>query len=93
MIPTLRTQRYSDKTKCNLFLCKGMQLADNTANVQKYAPGQTIPITVNIVAPHSGSMNTSVVNLKTNSLIGGMLISVFPCRSAPCVADISITGC
>ncbi|THH05938.1 hypothetical protein EW145_g4424 [Phellinidium pouzarii] len=60
---------------CELFLCKGTQFADNTANVHSFSQGQTVPFTVNIVAVHTGVANVSVVNLKTNSVIGEPLIS------------------
>ncbi|KAH8112846.1 hypothetical protein DFH11DRAFT_385939 [Phellopilus nigrolimitatus] len=60
---------------CQLFLCKGTQFDDNSANVQSFSPGQTVSMHVNIVAPHTGVANVSVVNLKTNSVIGSPLIS------------------
>ncbi|KAH8112845.1 hypothetical protein DFH11DRAFT_1728196 [Phellopilus nigrolimitatus] len=59
---------------CQLFLCKGTQFADNTANVQRFSQGQTVPMEVFIQAPHTGVANVSVVNLKTNSVIGSPLI-------------------
>ncbi|KAI5117685.1 hypothetical protein M0805_003475 [Coniferiporia weirii] len=59
---------------CQLFLCKGTQLGDNTANVHAFTQGQTIPFTVFIQAPHTGVANVSVVNLKTNTLLSDPLI-------------------
>ncbi|KAI5117687.1 hypothetical protein M0805_003477 [Coniferiporia weirii] len=59
---------------CELFQCKGTQFADNSANVHSFSQGQTIPFSVNIVAPHTGVANVSVINLKTNSVIGSPLI-------------------
>ncbi|KAH8112847.1 hypothetical protein DFH11DRAFT_1744672 [Phellopilus nigrolimitatus] len=60
---------------CELFLCKGTQFEDNTANVHAFSQGQTVPFQVNIVAVHTGVANVSVVNLKTDSVIGEPLIS------------------
>jgi hypothetical protein len=31
---------------CNLWLCRGLQFADNTANVETYTAGQTVHIDV-----------------------------------------------
>ncbi|KAI5776413.1 hypothetical protein EDC01DRAFT_605680, partial [Geopyxis carbonaria] len=64
-----------DAAECNLFLCKGYQFDDNTDNVQSYALGETVPFSVDIVAPHTGSANVSIVNTKTNSVVGAPLIS------------------
>ena len=64
-----------DAAKCNFFMCKGYQFADNSANVQSYTAGQVIPIAVTIRAPHTGVANVSVVNTATNSVIGQPLIS------------------
>ncbi|THH05940.1 hypothetical protein EW145_g4426 [Phellinidium pouzarii] len=61
--------------ECLLFQCKGTQLADNTANVHAFTQGQTIPITVFIQAPHTGVANVSVIDLKSNTVIGEPLIS------------------
>ncbi|KAH6650530.1 hypothetical protein F5144DRAFT_556431 [Chaetomium tenue] len=59
---------------CNLWLCKGFLLEDNPDQVQSYALGQTIDITVNIAAPHTGYANVSVVKTSTNTMIGNPLI-------------------
>ncbi|KAI5117688.1 hypothetical protein M0805_003478 [Coniferiporia weirii] len=60
---------------CELFQCKGTQFADNTANIHSFSQGQTVPFVVDIVAVHTGVANVSVVNLKSNSVIGEPLIS------------------
>ncbi|OTA66810.1 hypothetical protein K449DRAFT_325848 [Hypoxylon sp. EC38] len=60
---------------CNLWLCRGLQYADNAANVQKYAPGQTVNIQVQLSIPHAGSANVSIVDTKTNTIIGKPLLS------------------
>jgi predicted carbohydrate-binding protein with CBM5 and CBM33 domain len=69
-----QSQKDYNPTACNLFLCKGFQFADNTANVQTFSPGQTVPITVDIRAPHTGTCNVSVVDTITNQIIGTPLI-------------------
>ncbi|KAI2615494.1 hypothetical protein GGR54DRAFT_292178 [Hypoxylon sp. NC1633] len=60
---------------CNLWLCKGMQYADNAANVQKLAPGQSINIEVQLTIPHVGSANVSIVDTKTDTIIDAPLLS------------------
>ncbi|KAJ3012232.1 hypothetical protein HKX48_006373 [Thoreauomyces humboldtii] len=71
---------------CNLWLCKGYQAADIIAsNVQHFTTGQVVPISVDIVAPHTGSANVSIVDLRTNTVIGSPLIEipVFASTSTP----------
>ncbi|KAF2019861.1 hypothetical protein BU24DRAFT_341883 [Aaosphaeria arxii CBS 175.79] len=58
---------------CNLWLCKGLQFADNAANVQKWTAGQEVPIKVWLRIPHEGSANVSIVDTKTNTIVGDML--------------------
>lgn len=62
-------------TACNVFLCKGLQFADNTANVQTFQPGQVVNMLATIPIPHEGPMNVSVINTATNTAIGAPLIS------------------
>lgn len=62
-------------TACNVFLCKGLQFADNVDNVQTFQPGQVVNMLASIPIPHEGPMNVSVVNTKTNTAIGAPLIS------------------
>ena len=50
-----------------------MTYEDNTDNVQKYAPGEEVPLYFQIVAPHSGSANVSVVSTSKNSVIASDL--------------------
>jgi hypothetical protein len=64
-----------NSTACNLFLCKGLQFADNTANVQTFKPGQVVNMLASIPIPHEGPMNVSVINTVTNKAIGAPLIS------------------
>lgn len=61
--------------QCNLWLCRGVQFADNAANVQEYQPGQTVGIKVALTIPHAGSANVSVVDTKTNAIIGQPMLS------------------
>jgi hypothetical protein len=65
----------TDAATCDLWLCKGYQFDDNTANVQSYTLGETVPWTVDIRAPHTGYANVSIVDTKTNSIIGSALKS------------------
>ncbi len=64
-----------DAKKCNLYLCKGYQFADNAANVQSYKAGQVVNLDVWIRIPHKGYANVSVVDTTSNTVIGTPLIS------------------
>ncbi|PBK75971.1 hypothetical protein ARMSODRAFT_417945 [Armillaria solidipes] len=64
-----------DSSICNLWLCKGYQFADNVANVQSYTAGQTVSMTAEIRAPHTGIANVSIVATATNTIIGDALYS------------------
>ncbi|KAL8402732.1 hypothetical protein RB596_009195 [Gaeumannomyces avenae] len=55
---------------CNMWLCKGYQFADNTAQVQRYAPGAEVAVAVTIRIPHKGYANVSVVDTKANKVVG-----------------------
>lgn len=59
---------------CDLTLCKGEQFADNMANIQNYTAGQVVPIKVDIQAKHTGTANVSVVDTRSNSVIGNKMI-------------------
>ncbi|GAW22382.1 hypothetical protein EKO27_g6194 [Xylaria grammica] len=61
--------------QCNLWLCRGVQFADNKANVQTYKPGQTVEIKIDLTIPHAGSANVSIVDTNTNTIIGPALLS------------------
>ncbi|OAL51644.1 hypothetical protein IQ07DRAFT_386717 [Pyrenochaeta sp. DS3sAY3a] len=59
---------------CNLWLCKGLQFADNpAANIQTWQPGQVVDIKVWLRIPHEGSANVSIVDTKTDKILGSML--------------------
>lgn len=60
-------------TECNLWLCRGLQFADNKANVQKYKAGESVEIKVKLTIPHDGSANMSIIDTATNKMIGDML--------------------
>lgn len=64
-----------DPKKCNLYLCRGYQFADNAANVQSYKAGQVVNLDVWIRIPHKGYANVSVVDTTSNSVIGKPLVS------------------
>ncbi|KAG9112972.1 hypothetical protein FRC07_007840 [Ceratobasidium sp. 392] len=65
--------------KCNLFLCRGQQFADNTSKVQKYKPGQTVNFVLDIENHHPvGYANVSVIATATNKAIGSPLIAWNP---------------
>ncbi|KAF2867526.1 hypothetical protein BDV95DRAFT_598178 [Massariosphaeria phaeospora] len=60
--------------KCNLWLCKGLQFADNpAANIQTWRAGQTVPLKIWLRIPHEGIANVSVVDTKSNAVVGEML--------------------
>ncbi|KAK3988906.1 hypothetical protein QBC44DRAFT_370510 [Cladorrhinum sp. PSN332] len=63
-----------DAKKCNLWLCKGYQFADNAANVQSYKAGDVVNLEVFIRIPHKGYANVSVVDTTSNSIVGTPLI-------------------
>ena len=50
---------------------KGLQFDDNAVNVQKFTPGQVVPIKVDIQAKHIGTANVSIVD---TSMISDELI-------------------
>ena len=63
-----------DAAKCNLWLCKGYQFSDNTANVKSYKPGDVIDMEVWIRIAHRGYANVSVVDTKSNTVVGNPLL-------------------
>ncbi|KAF2102599.1 hypothetical protein NA57DRAFT_63492 [Rhizodiscina lignyota] len=71
--------------KCELTLCKGYQFADNTANVQSFTAGQVVNLKAVVTAPHTGTMNVSVVDTTQNAVIGDPLIyfPVYASDAAP----------
>jgi hypothetical protein len=64
-----------DAKKCNLWLCRGYQFADNAARMQSYKPGQVVDVEVFIRIPHKGYANVSVVDTATNSVVGAPLMA------------------
>ncbi|KAF2029173.1 hypothetical protein EK21DRAFT_68305 [Setomelanomma holmii] len=59
--------------KCNLWLCTGLQFDDNRNNTQVWTAGQAVPVKVWIRIPHEGSANVSIVDTKSNEIVGSML--------------------
>ncbi|KAK5130170.1 hypothetical protein LTR08_002424 [Meristemomyces frigidus] len=76
---------------CRLWMCKGMKYADNTANVQKYTAGQTVPLVFDIRAPHTGVANVSIVHTANNNLIAKNLKTWtnYASNSVPAIASQS----
>ncbi|KAK3387920.1 hypothetical protein B0H63DRAFT_500918 [Podospora didyma] len=64
-----------DPKKCNQYLCKGFQFADNKAGVQSYKAGDVVNLEVYIRIPHKGYANVSVVDTASNTIVGTPLIS------------------
>jgi hypothetical protein len=60
---------------CNLWLCRGLQFADNAANTQAYRAGESVNLKIKLTIPHSGNANVSIVDTKTNAIVGKPLIS------------------
>ncbi|KAF2251615.1 hypothetical protein BU26DRAFT_420923 [Trematosphaeria pertusa] len=58
---------------CNLYLCKGLQFADNSANTQTWTAGQVVPVKIWLRIPHEGIANVSIVDTKSNTVVGEML--------------------
>ena len=58
---------------CNLYLCKGLQFADNAANVQTWKAGDVVPVNIYLRIPHLGYANVSIVDTKKNVNVGGFL--------------------
>ena len=59
---------------CDIWLCKGLKYADNTANVQTWTAGHPVDFQFDIRAPHTGTANVSIVNTATNTVIGDRLL-------------------
>ncbi|KAN0114666.1 hypothetical protein V8E51_004210 [Hyaloscypha variabilis] len=59
--------------ECNLWLCRGLQYGDNTANVEAYTAGQVVPFDVKITIKHNGTANVSIVDTKSNKVVKQLL--------------------
>lgn len=59
--------------QCNLLLCRGLQFADNSANVETYTAGQTVHFDVKISIKHFETANVSVVDTKANKIVKQLL--------------------
>ncbi|KAG9231084.1 hypothetical protein BJ875DRAFT_407635 [Amylocarpus encephaloides] len=62
---------YQGAAACNLWLCRGLQFADNTKNVQNWMVGQKVPIEVNIRIRHVGIANVSIIDTKSDKYVKG----------------------
>lgn len=59
---------------CRMWQCKGVPFED-AGEVFSYTAGQTIPMTVEIRAPHDGVANVSIVKVSSDTVVGKPLIS------------------
>ncbi|KAF1919519.1 hypothetical protein BDU57DRAFT_512656 [Ampelomyces quisqualis] len=59
---------------CRMWQCKGIPF-DNAGEIFDYTPGQTIPMQIEIRAPHDGVANVSIVKVSSDTVIGQPLIS------------------
>ncbi|KUJ12220.1 uncharacterized protein LY89DRAFT_653974 [Mollisia scopiformis] len=57
--------------KCNLLLCKGLQLEDNEKNVQTWSPGEEVVLKVWTRIPHVGWWSVGIVDAGSLLLVGG----------------------
>ncbi|CAG8961357.1 hypothetical protein HYFRA_00013818 [Hymenoscyphus fraxineus] len=62
---------YQGPQACNLWLCRGLQAADNIKNVQSWKVGQKVTIRVALRIKHVGVANVSLVDTRTNGFVGG----------------------
>jgi predicted carbohydrate-binding protein with CBM5 and CBM33 domain len=70
-----KNQKDFNASTCNLAMCKGFQASDtNASSVQQFTRGQTVPIKVEIRAPHTGTANVSIVNAQDNTMMGQMMM-------------------
>ncbi|KAH7409468.1 hypothetical protein BKA64DRAFT_732188 [Cadophora sp. MPI-SDFR-AT-0126] len=60
--------------QCNLWLCRGLQFADNRDHVVTYKPGEKVDMEVWLRIKHFGSANVSIVDTKTNTIISPNLV-------------------
>lgn len=67
------TDKGYNASACNLWLCKGLQYADNAANVQTWKAGEVVPVKIWLRIPHEGIANVSVVETKSNKAVGSYL--------------------
>ncbi|CZR59506.1 uncharacterized protein PAC_09398 [Phialocephala subalpina] len=58
-------------SKCNILLCKGLQLEDNTKNVQHWVPGQKVKLSIWTRIPHIGWWSVGIVDSQSMLLVGG----------------------
>ncbi|KAF3003424.1 hypothetical protein E8E13_001224 [Curvularia kusanoi] len=63
-----------DHPDCKMWQCKGVPFSD-AGEIFSYTAGQVIPMKVEIRAPHDGVANVSIVNTKTDKIIGEPLKS------------------
>jgi hypothetical protein len=70
-----------DNAKCEVTLCKGLQLEDNKDRIQNWFPGQEVNILVASRIPHTGWVSVAVVDTATRKLVGGTSLVSFETTS------------
>ncbi|PYH97948.1 hypothetical protein BO71DRAFT_395770 [Aspergillus ellipticus CBS 707.79] len=74
MLQIAEGQSDYNAAECDIWLCKGYKFADNKDNVYSYKAGEVVDFVVDIMAPHTGTANVSVVQTSTDTVIGSPLI-------------------
>ncbi|KAB5558633.1 hypothetical protein GE09DRAFT_1032048 [Coniochaeta sp. 2T2.1] len=72
-LSTLPGSGFTNSTLCNLWLCRGLQYADNVNFTQTWRVGEVVKVKVKITIPHDGMANVSVVDTRRNEVVGEML--------------------
>ncbi|KAB5570103.1 hypothetical protein GE09DRAFT_1054998 [Coniochaeta sp. 2T2.1] len=72
-LSTLPDSGFTNSTLCNLWLCRGLQYADNLNQTQLWRTGEVVKVKVKITIPHDGMANVSVVDTRRNEVVGEML--------------------
>ena len=62
-------------SECNLWLCRGLQFADvEPSNILQLSAGDKLEIGVWLRILHEGTANVSIVDTKSNSVVGSELL-------------------
>jgi hypothetical protein len=59
--------------KCNLLVCKGLQLDDNKDNMQVWTPGEKVKLEVWTRIPHAGWASAAIVDTASMLIVGEQL--------------------
>ncbi|KAJ8066107.1 hypothetical protein OCU04_005198 [Sclerotinia nivalis] len=78
MLQVASSQKDYNAAECNIWQCKGYKFADNKDKVQSWTAGQVVPFKFDVVAPHTGTANVSIVSTADNKVLKQLLYySVF----------------